>query len=59
MIVAIDGPAGSGKSSIAKLLANELGYYFLNTGSFYRAITRSIWEKIHWTGNLCLKQQRI
>lgn len=41
MIVAIDGPAGSGKSSIAKLLANELGYYFLNTGSFYRAITRA------------------
>ncbi len=39
MIVAIDGPAGCGKSTIAKLLANELGFYYLNTGSFYRAYT--------------------
>ena len=39
MIVAIDGPAGSGKSTIAKEIARRLGYYFLNTGSFYRAYT--------------------
>ena len=39
MVIAIDGPAGSGKSTIARLLASELGYYFLNTGSFYRAYT--------------------
>lgn len=39
MIIAIDGPAGSGKSTIARMLAKELGYYFLNTGSFYRAYT--------------------
>ena len=39
MIVAIDGPAGCGKSTVAKLVAQELGFYFLNTGSFYRAIT--------------------
>ena len=39
MIIAIDGPAGSGKSTIAKLIAGKAGYYFLNTGSFYRAIT--------------------
>ncbi|MCR5731758.1 MAG: (d)CMP kinase [Sphaerochaetaceae bacterium] len=45
MIVAIDGPAGSGKSSIAKMIAKELGYYFLNTGSFYRAITRAQIDK--------------
>ena len=36
---AIDGPAGSGKSTVAKRLAKELGWYFLNTGSFYRAYT--------------------
>jgi cytidylate kinase len=39
MVVAIDGPAGVGKSSIARMLADKLGFYYLNTGSFYRAIT--------------------
>ncbi len=39
MTVAIDGPAGCGKSTIAKLIAKRLGFYFLNTGSFYRAVT--------------------
>lgn len=39
MIIAIDGPAGSGKSTVAKRLVKELGWYFLNTGSFYRAYT--------------------
>lgn len=39
MIVAIDGPAGCGKSTVAKLVASKLGFYFLNTGSFYRAVT--------------------
>ncbi|MGN0906431.1 MAG: (d)CMP kinase, partial [Bullifex sp.] len=39
MTVAIDGPAGCGKSTIAKLIAEKLGFYFLNTGSFYRAVT--------------------
>ncbi len=45
MIVAIDGPAGSGKSTIAKLIAEKLGYTFLNTGSFYRAIALSSIEE--------------
>jgi len=39
MIVAIDGPAGVGKSTIAKLIADELGLYYINSGSFYRAVT--------------------
>ncbi len=39
MIVAIDGPAGVGKSSIAKLVGKELGLYFLNSGNFYRGVT--------------------
>ena len=38
MIITIDGPAGSGKSSVAKELANKLGIYYLNTGFLYRAI---------------------
>lgn len=37
--IAIDGPAGAGKSTIAKLLAKELGITYVNTGSMYRAIT--------------------
>ena len=44
MVIAIDGPAGSGKSTIARRLAEELGFYFLNTGSFYRAYTLSAIE---------------
>ncbi|MBQ0070237.1 MAG: (d)CMP kinase, partial [Spirochaetales bacterium] len=39
MVIAIDGPAGSGKSTIAKAIAKKLDFYFLNTGSFYRAYT--------------------
>jgi len=38
VIVAIDGPAGSGKSSTARLLAKKLGFIYLDTGSMYRAI---------------------
>lgn len=39
MIIAIDGPAGSGKSSIAKMIAKHLGFTYLDTGAMYRALT--------------------
>ena len=39
MIVAIDGPAGSGKSSTAKEIARQLNWLYLDTGAMYRAIT--------------------
>ena len=39
MIVAIDGPAGAGKSTIAKALARELAWTYLDSGAIYRAIT--------------------
>ncbi len=39
MVVAIDGPAGSGKSSIAKMVADSLGFTYVNSGSIYRAMT--------------------
>ncbi len=39
MIVAIDGPAGAGKSTVARTLASRLGVGYLNTGSMYRALT--------------------
>jgi cytidylate kinase len=38
-IIAIDGPAGSGKSSVARALAAALGWSFLDTGAMYRAVT--------------------
>jgi CMP/dCMP kinase len=39
LIVAIDGPAGSGKSTSAKIVAQKLGYLYIDTGAMYRAIT--------------------
>ena len=39
MIVAIDGPAGSGKSTVASMLAQRLGFRYLDTGAMYRALT--------------------
>jgi CMP/dCMP kinase len=39
MIVAIDGPAGSGKSTVASTLARRLGFDYLDTGAMYRALT--------------------
>jgi len=38
-VIAIDGPAGAGKSTISRLLARDLGYRYLDTGAMYRAIT--------------------
>jgi cytidylate kinase len=39
MIVAIDGPAGAGKSTVARRLAEQLGFRYLDTGAMYRAVT--------------------
>jgi len=42
VIITIDGPAGSGKSTISKMLAQKLGISFLDTGAMYRAVTLQI-----------------
>ena len=39
LVIAIDGPAASGKSSVARALARRLGYVYVNTGAMYRAVT--------------------
>ncbi len=44
MIVAIDGPAGAGKSSVARTVAARLGFRYLDTGAMYRALT---WLALH------------
>jgi cytidylate kinase len=41
MIITIDGPAGAGKSTVARSLARRLGFMFLDTGAMYRAVTLS------------------
>ncbi|MEM9413074.1 MAG: (d)CMP kinase, partial [Planctomycetota bacterium] len=44
MIVTIDGPAGAGKSTVARLLADRLGFQFLDTGAMYRAVAWAVLE---------------
>jgi cytidylate kinase len=50
MIVTIDGPAGAGKSTIARGLARRLGFRFLDTGAMYRAVAlAAIERKLDWS----------
>ncbi|NIP85338.1 MAG: (d)CMP kinase [Planctomycetales bacterium] len=49
MIVTIDGPAGAGKSTVAKELARRLGFRFLDTGAMYRAVALAGWRRgVDW-----------
>jgi cytidylate kinase len=48
VIIAIDGPAGSGKSSVSKQVARELGFGYLDTGAAYRALALAVSEG--WVG---------
>lgn len=45
LVIAIDGPAASGKTTIGRLLADDLGYLFLDTGSMYRAVTLNVLQR--------------
>lgn len=44
LTIAIDGPAGAGKSTVAKLVAKKLGYTYIDTGAMYRAVA---WQSLH------------
>lgn len=45
LIIAVDGPAGAGKSSSSRLLAERLGYRYIDTGALYRAVGLLAWER--------------
>jgi len=53
MIIAIDGPAGAGKSTVAKIIAKRIGYLYLDTGAMYRALTLKVLQD-----NLSLKEEK-
>ena len=45
--IAIDGPAAAGKSTIAKITAEKLGYTYIDTGAMYRALTHKALQNGH------------
>lgn len=45
MIIAVDGPAGAGKSTVSKIIAKKLGFLYIDTGAMYRALTLKIIEQ--------------
>lgn len=57
MIITIDGPAGAGKSTVAKGLAKRLGFSFLDTGAMYRAVTlEALRNNLPWDDPTALVQ---
>ena len=62
MVVAIDGPAASGKSSTAQWVAAELGFRHVDSGSLYRAVTAAALDAssapVQWTADVVLEQAR-
>ena len=48
MIITLDGPCGSGKSTLAQLLAQRLGYFYINSGFFYRSLAYLLVEKLNY-----------
>src|SRR5918998_784254 len=45
MVIAIDGPAGAGKSTVARAVADRLGYTYLDTGAMYRCVALAVTER--------------
>mgnify|MGYP003325941452 CR=1 FL=1 len=59
MIIAIDGPAATGKSTTAKLVAQKLGFTYLDTGAMYRCVTFSVLKEMGLEGIEDLKPFQI
>src|SRR4030067_1076985 len=58
-VIAIDGPAGSGKSTTAKILAQKLRFFYLDTGAMYRALTwKAIQQNLDVANPQQMKKQR-
>ena len=56
-IVTIDGPAGAGKSTIAKKLAEKIGFRYVDTGAMYRAVTlKIIQRRIEFTDTISIER---
>src|SRR6185312_6699507 len=57
MIVTIDGPAGAGKSSVARALAQRLRFEFLDTGAMYRAVALAALQRgLKWDDSAAIAQ---
>jgi len=57
MIITIDGPAGAGKSTVARSLARRLGFMFLDTGAMYRAVTlAALRRQLDWSDATALTE---
>ncbi|TGK31738.1 (d)CMP kinase [Leptospira gomenensis] len=50
-VIALDGPAGSGKSTVARKIAETIGFNYLDTGAFYRALTLSLFRSYQKSPN--------
>ena len=54
-VIAIDGPAGAGKSTVAKMVAEKIGFVYIDTGAMYRAATcRVLAEGIELTNHAAI-----
>ena len=58
-IIAIDGPSASGKSTIAEVMARELGYLYFDTGLMYRAVTLAALNKLQSVEDEALNRPRV
>ena len=59
MVIAVDGPAGAGKSTVCRLLAEALGYTYLDTGAMYRAVAWALSQENSAGRNTAIDAQRL